>query len=45
MEAELADAIIRIMDFAQEYDLNLADAILAKHEYNKSRPYKHGKAF
>lgn len=40
---ELADAVIRIMDYAEAYDLPVADAILDKHEFNSSRPYKHGK--
>ena len=41
-EEEFADCIIRIMDTAHVRGLRLADAIVAKHEYNKSRPYKHG---
>lgn len=44
-EVELADIIIRCMDFAMARGWPLADAIVAKHEYNKARPYKHGKAF
>jgi len=40
---ELADAVIRIMDLAQKLNLDLSGAILAKHEFNKSRPHKHGK--
>lgn len=44
-EEEAADAIIRIMDIAQRRNMDLAGAIAAKHEYNKSRPYKHGKKF
>lgn len=42
-EVELADAFIRIMDYAQAFGLRLPEAILAKAEYNASRPYKHGK--
>lgn len=43
---ELADCIIRIMDFAELHGLKLAEAINAKHEFNKSRPHRHGnKAF
>lgn len=42
---ELADAIIRIMDLAEMHHLDLAGAIIAKTEYNKSRPFKHGKKF
>lgn len=42
---ELADAIIRIADLAKWLGLPLEEAIIAKMEYNKSRPYKHGKAY
>jgi NTP pyrophosphatase (non-canonical NTP hydrolase) len=42
---ELADIIIRCMDFAQARGWQLGGAIVAKHEYNKTRPYKHGKQF
>lgn len=45
VEAELADTVIRIMDFAQAFGYNVAGAILAKMEYNKTRPFKHGKLF
>lgn len=44
-EVELADAMIRIMEYGTAYKLRLAEAILAKHKYNVSRPFKHGKAF
>lgn len=40
---ELADAIIRIMDMAAGYDLPVARALLEKLEFNRSRPFKHGK--
>ena len=39
---ELADIVIRVMDICGYYDLDLEQAIAQKHEYNKSRPYKHG---
>jgi NTP pyrophosphatase (non-canonical NTP hydrolase) len=42
---ELADAVIRIADMAQGLGIPLSEAILAKLEYNKKRPYKHGKHF
>lgn len=42
VEVELADAVIRIMDFSAAHGYDVARAILAKHEYNKQRPYKHG---
>ena len=45
LEIELADCVIRVMDFAHQYGLRLPEAILAKHEFNKTRPYKHNKAF
>lgn len=45
LEIELADAIIRIMDYAGERGLNLSLAILEKMKFNKKRPYKHGKNF
>lgn len=45
VEEELADAVIRIMDYAFGKDLDIAGAILAKIEYNKSRVFMHGKSF
>lgn len=41
-EAELADAVIRIMNHAKSRGCRLAEAICAKMEYNEHRPYKHG---
>ena len=46
VEAELADVIIRIMDFAAARGHRVAEAIVAKVAYNRGREYKHGgKAF
>jgi len=46
LEEELADVVLRIMNFGGQLGLNIADAVLAKDEYNSNRPYKHGgKAF
>jgi len=45
LTVELADTIIRIMDLAGAYKLDLAEAIVKKMEYNKTRPYRHGKKF
>lgn len=40
---ELADAVIRIFDTATWLGIDIEAAIEQKHEYNKTRPYKHGK--
>lgn len=45
LEIELADTVIRIMDYAGARKLRLAEAILAKIAFNTTRPYKHGKKF
>ena len=45
VEAELADAVIRIMDLAHARGWRVAQAIEAKMKFNNSRPYKHGKEF
>ena len=42
LEEELADVIIRIMDYSEEKQLRLSEAIIAKMDYNQSREYKHG---
>jgi NTP pyrophosphatase (non-canonical NTP hydrolase) len=39
---ELADCVIRILNYAGEKDLNLAEVILDKMEYNEGRPHMHG---
>jgi len=45
LEIEMADVVIRIMDYAAASDLDIAGAIIAKMEYNTTRPHKHGKMF
>lgn len=45
LEEEFADAVIRMMDLCEKLNLDLIGAILSKSEYNKKRPYKHGKNF
>lgn len=42
---EMADCVIRIMDVCGAMGWSLGEAILRKHEYNKGRPFKHGKSF
>lgn len=45
VEEELADVILRIMDYATAKGLLVSKAIEAKNEYNKTREHKHGKRF
>lgn len=39
---ELADVIIRILDFCGREGIDIAEAITIKNAYNKTRPYRHG---
>lgn len=41
-EAEYADVIIRIMDHAKSRCWRVAEALVAKAAFNKTRPVKHG---
>ena len=40
---EMADVIIRALDFCAGYEIDIEEAIKLKMEYNKGRPYMHGK--
>lgn len=42
LEEELADVVIRALDFGKGTNLRVAEAIVAKVAFNESRPYKHG---
>lgn len=42
---ELADVVIRCMDFADQYNIDLESAINEKMQYNATRPYLHGKKY
>lgn len=42
---ELADCCIRIFDYCGSRQIDLEAALLKKIEYNKTRPYRHGKKF
>lgn len=42
---ELADIVIRVLDYAGYFGFDLAAAIHTKMHRNYLRPYKHGKAF
>lgn len=39
---ELADVLIRIFDFCQQYDVPIQKALMEKMLYNEKRPYRHG---
>lgn len=42
VSVELADVIIRIMDFAQGKGYNVVESVIAKMRYNTTREYMHG---
>lgn len=39
---ELADCIIRILDYCGKENIDIEYLMKLKHEYNKGRPYRHG---
>lgn len=39
---ELADVILRILDYSETHGINIQKAIETKMEFNKTRPYRHG---
>ncbi len=39
---EMADCIIRILDWANQEDLDMQSVILNKMKYNETRSYRHG---
>ena len=39
---ELADVIIHVLDYCAYAGIDIENALEVKHEYNKSRPYRHG---
>lgn len=39
---ELADVLIRIFDFCQQYDVPLLEALKLKMYYNETRSHRHG---
>jgi NTP pyrophosphatase (non-canonical NTP hydrolase) len=42
IEEELADVVIRILDYAGGRDLDLEGALEAKMRFNDARSYRHG---
>lgn len=45
LEEEWADAIIRLLESGHARGLRIGQAVAAKHDYNCTRPHKHGKKF
>ena len=45
MATELSDICIRTFDLAYALGLDLEELIEIKHQYNLTRPHKHGKSF
>lgn len=44
-EDEISDAIIRLLGISAHFGIDIEKHIQLKHEYNKSRPFKHGKKY
>jgi NTP pyrophosphatase (non-canonical NTP hydrolase) len=42
---EIADAVIRLFDLSEHYNIDLEAHIAAKMRYNSTREYKHGKKY
>ena len=42
---EMADCVIRILDYCESAEIDLADVILKKMAYNQTREYRHGKKY
>lgn len=42
VEVELADVIIRILDYGHARGYDIPGAVVAKHNFNEGRSYKHG---
>jgi len=42
---EMVDCMIRILDYLAHVGVDVEHVLRIKHEYNKTRPYKHGKMF
>jgi len=45
VEDKLADAFMRLFDICGQLGIDIGKHIEAKLEYNKTRPYKHGKLY
>ena len=45
LEVELADVLIRILDFSSSFKLRIFHAMFAKLRFNEKRQFRHGKEF
>ena len=45
VEEEMADVVIRVLDYCKGRKIRLIEAMQAKHRYNKNRERMHGKKF
>lgn len=41
-EEEIADILIRTLDMAREFKVDIGRAVRVKHRYNQTRPHRHG---
>jgi NTP pyrophosphatase (non-canonical NTP hydrolase) len=41
-EEEVADIVIRALDYAGRFNVDVAKAVAAKHQFNRTRGYRHG---
>jgi NTP pyrophosphatase (non-canonical NTP hydrolase) len=41
-EEELADILIRVLEYGEGRGFRVAEAVISKHRYNRTRPAKHG---
>ena len=42
LAVEMSDVLIRVLDWFGSEDLDIESIVRQKHEYNKTRPYRHG---
>lgn len=43
LPSELADIVIRVLDACAAWNIDIEQAIALKHNYNRTRPFKHGR--
>lgn len=45
LDVELADCLIRILDYCGRHQINVGEITARKLAYNRTRPHKHGKQY